>query len=309
MSAPSTPNTASTSTAVPTFDQFIEPLLRVLVAHPQGLTAKEAHEKVAEHVGLSVEQRAELVPSGVQPKYKGRIGWAHDRLKRAGYSECPRRGFWQLTDNGRTIASITPEFTPEQIAELAFAPRDSSASGLDDNGDPRGDATSPDERIESALLELRESVAVDLLETIARCSPTFFEHLVLDLLHAMGYGADRSALQRVGGSGDGGIDGIISLDRLGLEKVYVQAKRWQGSVGSPEIQKFIGSLSLEGASKGVFITTSAFTRDALESAQRARGVVLVNGTRLANLMIDHHVGVSSKAIKVPKIDSDYFEDG
>lgn len=126
----------------------------------------------------------------------------------------------------------------------------------------------------------------------------------------MGYGTSRSDLQRVGGSGDGGIDGIISLDRLGLEKVYVQAKRWKNSVGSPEIQGFMGALQLQGASKGVFITTSAFTRDAKEAANRARGsIVLVDGAQLAALMMDHGVGVSHKPLRIPKVDGDYFEDG
>ncbi len=140
-------------------------------------------------------------------------------------------------------------------------------------------------------------------------SPAFFEALVLDLLHAMGYGANREALQRVGGSGDGGIDGIISLDRLGLEKVYVQAKRWANKVGSPEIQTFMGALQLQHASKGVFMTTSAFTRDAIETAARARGtIVLVDGHRLAGLMIDHSVGVTPRPINIPRVDQDYFEE-
>jgi restriction system protein len=125
----------------------------------------------------------------------------------------------------------------------------------------------------------------------------------------MGYGTNRADLQRVGGSGDGGIDGIISLDRLGLEKVYVQAKRWKSNVGSPEIQGFMGALQLQGAAKGVFITTSAFTRDAKEAVTRARGaIVLVDGAQLTALMIDHGVAVSHKALRVPKVDSDYFED-
>ena len=169
--------------------------------------------------------------------------------------------------------------------------------------------SSPEERIESALAELRDSVARDLLELIGRAPPEFFESLVLDLLHAMGYGTNRSDLQRVGGSGDGGIDGIISLDRLGLEKVYVQAKRWKNPVGSPEIQTFMGALQLQSASKGVFITTSVFTRDAKESAARARGtIVLVDGALLSSLMMDHGVAVSHKALRIPKVDNDYFED-
>jgi restriction system protein len=126
----------------------------------------------------------------------------------------------------------------------------------------------------------------------------------------MGYGTSRTDLQRVGGSGDGGIDGVISLDRLGLEKVYVQAKRWKNTVGSPEIQGFMGALQLQAASKGVFITTSNFTKDARQAAAKARGsIVLVDGGQLSTLMIDHGVGGSHKALRVPKVDNDYFEDG
>jgi len=168
---------------------------------------------------------------------------------------------------------------------------------------------SPTERIQSGLAELRESVARDLLELIGRAPPRFFEDLVLDLLDAMGYGTGRADLQRVGGSGDGVIDAIVSLDRLGLEKVYVQAKRWQGSVGSPQIQGFMGALQLQGATKGVFITTSAFTKDPRVTAAKARGtIVLVDGAQLTSLMMEHGVGVSHKALKIPKVESDYFEE-
>lgn len=139
-------------------------------------------------------------------------------------------------------------------------------------------------------------------------SPSFFETIVLDLLHRMGYGASRSDLQRVGGSGDAGIDGVISLDRLGLEKVYVQAKRWQSSVGRPELQAFYGALAGQKAKKGVFITTSSFTMQATEFARSVEGMVLVDGLRLARLMIDCEVGVTSRTVKIPKIDGDYFDE-
>jgi restriction endonuclease Mrr len=140
-----------------------------------------------------------------------------------------------------------------------------------------------------ALAELRSSVAAELLDTLATVSPSFFEAIVVDLLHRMGYGASRADLQRVGGSGDGGIDGVISLDKLGLEKVYVQAKRWQGTVGRPEVQGFYGALAGQRANKGVFITTSGYTSQAIEFARSVERVVLVDGPRLAELMIEHDV--------------------
>jgi restriction system protein len=173
---------------------------------------------------------------------------------------------------------------------------------------PETAVASPDDRLGQALSELRRSVAAELLDTLSSVSPTYFETIVLDLLHRMGYGASRADLQRVGGSGDGGIDGVISLDKLGLEKVYVQAKRWQGSVGRPDVQAFFGALEGHRANKGVFITTSSYTAQAIEFARSVARIVLVDGPRLAELMIDHEVGVSARTIKVPKLDSDYFDE-
>ena len=167
---------------------------------------------------------------------------------------------------------------------------------------------SPDDRLGDALREIRQAAESELLELLGNVSPSFFETIVLDLLHAMGYGTSRSDLQRVGGVGDGGIDGVISLDRLGLEKVYVQAKRWQGSVGRPELQAFYGALAGHKARKGVFIATSAYTAQAVDFARSVEGIVLIDGNRLASLMIDHEVGVNSRVLRIPKIDSDYFDE-
>lgn len=146
------------------------------------------------------------------------------------------------------------------------------------------------------------------METIGQGSPEFFEKLVLDLLHAMGYGASRSDLQHVGRSNDGGIDGIISLDRLGLEKVFVQAKRWQTSIGREAIQAFYGALAGRRANKGVFITTSSYTSQARDFAQSVEKVVLIDGNRLANLLMEFGVGVTHRVVKIPKLDTDYFEE-
>jgi restriction system protein len=168
--------------------------------------------------------------------------------------------------------------------------------------------STPDDRLESAITELKEATGEDLLETIGRMSPRFFENLVLDLLHAMGYGASRTDLQHVSRSGDGGIDGIISLDRLGLEKVFVQAKRWQNSVGPEAVQAFYGALEGRRATKGVFIATSSFTPGAIEFARLVEKIVLIDGLRLADLMREYGVGVSHRTVKIPKIHTDYFEE-
>ena len=169
-------------------------------------------------------------------------------------------------------------------------------------------SASPDDRLEAALSELRQTVSAEILESLSQVTPQQFESIVLDLLHRMGYGASRDDLQRVGGVGDAGIDGVISLDRLGLEKVYVQAKRWQGSVGRPEVQAFYGALAGQRANRGVFLTTSTYTQQAIDFAKSVERIVLVDGEKLAGLMIEHEVGVTLRPIKVPKLDSDYFEE-
>lgn len=306
--------------AIPTYDQFIEPVLRFLAVQPGEARAAQAHDAAAAALGISEHDRQELLPSGAQPIYRNRAGWAHDRLKRAGLSRSPRRGYWQLTDEGRAyVASHPAPLTPQQLEQLAVGFTDVRLRPPP-SGEPLADVAmavpppqasavaSPDERLGDALAELRRSVAGELLETLGSVAPGFFESIVLDLLHRMGYGASRSDLQRVGGSGDAGIDGIISLDKLGLEKVYVQAKRWQGVVGRPEIQAFYGALAGQRAHKGVFITTSGYTAQAIEFARSVERIVLVDGPRLAELMIDHEVGVSARTLKVPKLDSDYFDE-
>jgi restriction system protein len=307
---------------VPTYDQFIEPLLRYLAANPDGVVIADAYEALANKMNLTHEDRAEMLPSGTQPVFKNRIGWAHDRLKRVGLSGSPRRKFWKLTPEGQAFASKNKTISEDELERITNVARTSRLRPKNEvpaetpSGPallaPTSDKASPEERIDAAITELRDSVARDLLENIGHAPPEFFEQLVLDLLHAMGYGTSRSDLQRVGGSGDGGIDGIISLDRLGLEKVYVQAKKWKASnsVGSPEIQGFMGALQLQGASKGVFITTSVFTKDARQASAKARGsIVLIDGEQLAALMIEHGVGVAHKTMRVPKVDADYFDDG
>ena len=305
---------------VPTYDKFIEPVLRFLACHLSGAPAREVHEAAAQALGVSDTDRQELLPSGAQPIYKNRAGWAHDRLKRAGLSSSPRRGFWQLTDEGRTfVAKHSVPLLPKEVEQLAIGFMDvrlrppSTGESLASPSLLRAPAiesavASPDDRLGEALSELRRSVAAELLESLGSVSPSFFETIVLDLLHRMGYGASRADLQRVGGSGDGGIDGVISLDKLGLEKVYVQAKRWQGTVGRPEVQGFYGALAGQRANKGVFITTSGYTSQAIEFAKSVERIVLVDGPRMAELMIDHEVGISARTVKIPKIDSDYFDE-
>jgi len=303
--------------AVPTYDKFIEPVLRFLAGKPEGVPARDAHEAAADALNLDDNQRAEVIASG-QLVYKNRAGWAHDRLKRAGLSQSLSRGKLCLTPEGvKWVQVHTQPLTEEEVNHLAFDFMNVKLKQQPDavDLDPRPAAlnqeelakSSPDDRLDQALKELRDAVADELLENLLQVSPARFEVIVLDVLHRLGYGGHRDDLQRVGGTGDGGIDGIISLDKLGLEKVYVQAKRWQNTVGRPELQAFYGALAGQKAKRGVFITTSGFTSQARDFAHSVEGMVLVDGERLVHLMIENEVGVSSRLVKVPKLDMDYFE--
>ena len=245
-----------------------------------------------------------------------RRAWARTYLKKAAFLESPKRGVFRITDRGVKALASNPtridvkylEQFPEFMEFREGAKPDNgvaSAVGLTQS------KTTPEESIELAHQGLREQLAADLLNRILGCSPTFFEQLVVELLVKMGYGGSRrDAGERVGQTGDGGIDGIIKEDRLGLDTIFLQAKRWQGSVGRPEIQKFVGALQGQRAKKGVFITTSSYTADAADYAARIETkVVLIDGRQLAGLMIDFDVGVAAAATYVVKrIDSDYFEE-
>ena len=229
----------------------------------------------------------------------------------------PRRGALRITARGKQILGENPSRIDVRFLErfpefIAF--RDAPRIARETVPEPTVSAIeqTPEEALELAHQSLRVSLAQDILTRILSCSPTFFERLVVELLVKMGYGGSRrDAGERIGQSGDGGIDGIIKEDRLGLDTIFIQAKRWQGSVGRPEIQKFVGALQGQRAKKGVFITTSSYTAEAIDYASRIdTKVVLIDGQLLANLMMDFDVGVSvSASYIVKRIDSDYFEEG
>jgi len=307
--------------SVPTYDQFIEPVLRYLAQHPEGASAPAAHDAAANELGLTEEDRAILLPSGAQRMYKNRAGWAHDRLKRAGLSSTPKHGFWKLTPAGIEFAKTNPKPLPPSLVQklavafLGVTLKPTTAIASIASPVPVAPAVgsaapvaSPDDQLEQALTELREVASAELLERLATVAPSFFEVIVLEVLHRMGYGATRNDLVQVGGPGDAGIDGVISLDRLGLEKVYVQAKRWQEVIGRPQLQAFYGALAGQKAKKGVFITTSSFTPQARDFAKSVDGMVLVDGARLTALMIEYEVGITSRTVRIPKIDTDYFDE-
>lgn len=303
--------------AIPDYQTCMLPFLRFLSDGAEH-TLLAAEESLAEHFKLTPSERAELLPSGQQGVFKNRIGWARTYLKKAALLESPKRGVFKITDRGLNTLASKPsridvkylEQFPEFI-EFRDASKPANGAGAVAVTELPQSKTTPEEAIEVAHQGLREQLAAELLTRILSCSPTFFEQLVVELLVKMGYGGSRrDAGERIGQTGDGGIDGIIKEDRLGLDTIFIQAKRWQGSVGRPEIQKFVGALQGQRAKKGVFITTSTYTADAADYATRIdTKVVLIDGKQLAGLMIDFDVGVAPAATYVVKrVDSDYFEE-
>ena len=295
------------------------PFLRFLGDNSEH-SLRDTEESLAKHFNLTDSERVELLQSGQQGIFKNRIGWARTYLKKACLIEAPRRGVFKITDKGLATLATNPSRIDakflEQFPEFTdFREASKVSSEIKFNSDltdtvPVTTAT-PEEAIELAYQGLREQLTQELLAVVLTCSPTFFEQLVVDLLVKMGYGGSRrDAGERIGQTGDGGIDGIIKEDRLGLDAIFIQAKRWQGSVGRPEIQKFIGALQGQRARKGVFITTSWYTAEAIDYASRIdTKVVLLDGKALSALMIDFDIGVAASAAYVVKrIDSDYFEE-
>jgi restriction system protein len=301
--------------AIPDYQTIMLPLLQLLgdeKEHSLGDTV----DALAAHFGLSPEERGQLLASGQQTVIRNRTGWARTYLKKAGLIESTRRGVFRITERGSSVLASRParidvkflEQFPEFVAfrELRHEKPDEEPG---EAAEPQIDAT-PEEALDAAYQRLRVDLEADLLDQVKGASPGFFERLVVELLVKMGYGGTlRDAGQAIGKSGDEGIDGIIKEDRLGLDVIYVQAKRWDtGTIGRPEIQKFAGALQGHRAKKGVFITTSTFSRDAVEFTSRIDSkIVLIDGPALARYMIDHDVGVSrSRSYEVKKIDSDYF---
>lgn len=312
---------------IPDYQSLMHPFLR-LAADEQEHRFRDAIEQLATEFSLSDEERSTLLPSGSAPMFDNRVGWARTYLKQAGLIESRKRGVFQITTRGVALLAKNParidNSTLEQFPEyLAFKLRRNEGKPADTSSpvnDSRASAviaedqadSTPEEVFSQAYLRLRSNLEAELLEQVKTVSPTFFERLVVDLLVAMGYGGSRQDAGRaVGRSGDGGIDGIIKEDKLGLDAIYLQAKRWEGTVGRPEIQKFAGALQGQRATKGVFITTSDFSREADEYAGVISStIILINGEKLASLMIDHDVGVSPiSRYELKRVDSDYFDGG
>ena len=299
--------------AIPDYQTIMLPLLKFAgdgVEHD----LREAVDSLKDEFELSEEERKEMLPSGKQRLFNNRVAWALTYIRKAGLVESPKRGIFTITERGQQVLSQNiekidikflnqfPEFVEfKSIKKKPTKKHPTLSKEIEDKN--------PEETLEAAYQELHHGLASDLLQMVKQCPPDFFEHLVVDVLIKMGYGGSRKeAGQAVGKTSDGGIDGIIKEDKLGLDIIYIQAKRWEGTVGRPEIQKFAGALQGQRARKGIFITTSNFTKDALDYVENIETkIILIDGQRLAELMIAHNVGANTTAIyEIKKIDSDYF---
>jgi restriction system protein len=298
--------------AIPTYDQIMLPLLRWAAECRDDIQVRASVEAMADHYSLSDEERTQLLPSGQQALLDNRVAWARTYLKKAGLIDSSRRGFFRVTAQGLELLQEPLDKLDKNMLKRFESFRsfiNIEKSELEVVVQAQCSAT-PEDLLAAAYKEIRSGLESDLLDQVKQVTPAFFEQLVVDLLVAMGYGGNRAdAAQAIGKSGDGGIDGVINEDRLGLDVIYIQAKRWEGNVGRPEIQKFAGALQGQRARKGVFITTSAFTKDAQEYASFIDSrIILIDGGRLVGLMAEHNVGVSVVGTyEIKRIDQDYFE--
>ncbi|RVT33326.1 restriction endonuclease [Acinetobacter indicus] len=306
--------------SLPTYDQLMLPLMRLLSELDQPIKISDAADVLAERSNLSEEDLNQTLPSG-KNIFKDRVSWAKTYLVKAGLIQQPKRAYCEISDLGRTIDlknlnAITNEFLAQfdGFKSFKFGKKNEDESEVKTLTDAESlnvypETQTPEETIQTTTELLKSNLKNDLLQIIKDKSPLFFERLVVDLLVAMGYGGShQDAAQAIGKTNDGGIDGVISEDRLGLDKIYIQAKRWENTVGRPDIQQFKGALADQVAKKGVFITTSSFSKEAIESAKKS-GIVLIDGNKLTSLMIEFGLGVQiERSFNIYKIDQDRFDE-
>ena len=298
--------------AVPDFQSFFKPLLEI-AGDDKEHAIKDARKMIASLMKLTEEDLKDMLPSGTQSKFDNRVAWAKIYLTKAKILEAPRRAHFIITDRGRSllkeghkridvkILNRYPEFVEFHTVKYDQTPSSSSSDA--------SPIETPEETLQKAYQSIRNELATEILDRIKGNSPQFFERLVVDIMVAIGYGGSHAdAGKSIGQSGDEGIDGIIKEDRLGLDVIYLQAKRWTGTVGRPEIQKFVGALHGKRAKKGVFITTGTFSADALSYVESIDPkVILIDGKTLADLIIDYGLGTNIVAkYEIRRIDSDYF---
>ena len=302
---------------IPGYQNIMLPLLKYIVDQ-QEHSSREVIDGLATSSELCEAEKQKLLPSGQQAIFDNRVGWAKTYLKKAVLLEYTQRGYFKITARGSEVLKRNPQSIdtkylnqfPEFIKFKSKTSIEASSETIDNDVELVYQKT-PQEYLEAAYLEIKQGVAEEIINRIKACSPSFFERLVVKLLVKMGYGGSiKDAGQAVGKSGDGGVDGIIKEDKLGLDVIYIQAKRWEGTVGRPEIQKFVGALHGFRSKKGVFITTSNFSNEAINYVSTIDNkIVLINGDRLAQLMLEYGVGVSTVEVyEVKKIDEDFFID-
>ena len=297
---------------IPDYETVMLPLLRLVAKHGR-LNRSDAARLVADEFGLNEAERCELLPSGRSPIIRNRAGWAQTYLKKAGLLAYPQRGIVEITERGKKVLDEAPPLInvnylkqfPEFLAFNNVSNRTSEDRLTDQN------QQTPEETLETAYSQLKSIVLADMLIKIKSCTPQFFENLVVDTIVKMGYGGSRKdAGQAIGKSGDEGIDGIINEDRLGLDVIYLQAKRWEANISRPEIQKFAGALHGKRAKKGIFITTSDFTGEAIDYVKQIDlKIILISGQQLVELMWEHNVGLNATiTCEIKKLDLDYFSE-
>lgn len=300
--------------AIPVYETIMLPMLEIArSANGQEVAIAEVVSQLANVFKLTEEERNQLLPSGGTFTFASRVSWARTYLQKAGLLEATRRGHFRITKRGQDVLEKKPSRIDGDLLSQFEEFRDFQGRKKDKkNYLPDGDSITPLEAIASHHEKLRIALSSELLDKVKASTPQFFERLVVELLVKMGYGGSIvDAGQAVGRTGDGGIDGVIREDKLGLDSIYIQAKRWTDKpVGSPDIDQFAGALSKKKASKGIFITTSTFTKDALNSVREySSRIILIDGKQLAQYMIDYNVGVSIASIyEIKKVDSDFFEE-
>lgn len=300
---------------IPDYQSLMLPLLK-LVKDGKEHKYRDLIESLADEFCVTDKERRELLASGNQAIFDNRVGWAKTYLKKAGLLDSPRRATFVITDVGRetltkNLERIDARYLRQFPSFLEFQNISRNDNEVEEEIINAPTTQTPEESLDKAYQRIRKSLASELMNKVIELSPAFFERLVVELLVRMGYGGSiKDAGKAIGKSGDEGIDGTIKEDKLGLDIIYIQAKRWKPGniVGRPELQKFVGALAGQGAKKGIFITTSTFTKEALEYAPRNETkIVLIDGEQLAQLMIDYNLGCTTQQIyELKKIDGDYF---
>ena len=301
--------------AIPKYYEMYKPFLFCL-KEGSPIPTKDVREHIAIEMGVTSEEQKQLLPSGKQAIFNNRVGWARTYLDKAGLIRSESRGVYQITDEGRRVLSENPDgITDEYLNRYpSFKAFKNPVSNTDDAPNNQTPNDTPQDIIDKAFSQINTNLSDELLSEIMRQTPEFFEHLVVALLEKMGYGGTlQNAGIVTGQSGDEGIDGIIKEDKLGFNLIYIQAKRWdtEKSIGRPEIQKFVGALAGQGATKGLFITSAKFSKEAIAYAdkQHTTKVILVDGSMLSRLMIEYNLGVSvDSSYEIKKIDTDFFFD-